>query len=307
MKLKFLLLALAMPYVISLNTAFSQAFQESTWGLKAGLVMNVGAHTNQIGLRLNGYVNYSFTQINLENTTTFSLTNIAKRSKMWENRIALGGMLLAGTRSQQEDFVWGGLHHQSNYRHALGYNYLWYRDNSQTSQNSGGWTIQSSGFQLLFENDIFAGTGRDKYRTGHLQLAYQYEDFVFQTGIKLWTGETRGSRWEKIHLDKCPSGFRILADLPYGKTSHGIFYFGANYKLPYSNFASARIGIDSEQVRHTFQNRLSHDMILLPKGIERKTPHYPRLNEDGYPVFFKADIRKSRFYGQLGLNNVWSY
>ncbi|MDG2464130.1 MAG: hypothetical protein P8M61_03505, partial [Crocinitomicaceae bacterium] len=117
MKLKFLLHGLALISVISKNNAFTQAFQESNWGVKAGLVMNVGAHTSQIGLRLNGYINYSFAQVNLENTTTFSLTNLAKRNKMWENRLALGGIILAGTRSQQEDFVWGGLHHQTNYQH----------------------------------------------------------------------------------------------------------------------------------------------------------------------------------------------
>ena len=307
MKLASFILFLLFSLTISVTNSFSQSLQEENWGVKAGLVVNIGSHSNQLGVRLNGYVNYAFAQVNLENNTTFSLTNLAKRRNMWENRLSLGAMLLGGTRSQDQDFVWGGLHHQTTYKNAIGYNYLWYRDNKQTSQNSGGWTIQSSGFQLFFENDIFAGTGRDKFRTGQLQLGYQYQELIFQAGIQLWTGETRGSRWEKIHLDKCPSGFRILEDLPYGKTSHGIFFVGANYKLPYNNFASARLGFDSEQVRHAFQNRFSHDLILLPKGIERKTPHYPRLSDDGCPVFFKEDIRKTRFYGQLGLNNNWSY
>ncbi len=285
----------------------AQAIQEENWGVKAGLVVNLGSHVNQIGVSVNAYGTYAFGQLNLGNSTTFSFSNLAKRKKFWENRITLGAMILGGKRDNESDFIWGGLHHQTRYQNAIGYNYLWYKDNRQSSQKSGGWTLQLSDFQLFFENDIFAGFGRDKFRTGHLQLAYRYDDFVFNTGIQLWTGETRGSRWEKTNLDKCPSGFRILEDLPYGRTSHGIFYVGANYKLPYENFASARIGFDSEQVRHAFQNRLSHDLLLLPKKVERKTPHYPRLNEDGCPVFFKDDIRKTRFYSQLGLNNIWSY
>lgn len=288
-------------------TAEGQEYEEKNWGVKAGVVVNIGTHINQIGFRLNAFANYAFVQLNLQNTSTFSFINLANRRNMAENRFSLGALLLGGKKNQESDFIWSSLRHQTKYQHAIGYNYLWYRDNKNTSQNSGGWTIQSSGFQLFFENDIFAGTGRDKFRTGHLQLAYRYQNYNFQTGIQLWTGETRGSRWEKVHLDKCPSGFRILEDLPYGKTSHGILYGGLTYKMDYGNYVSARIGIDSEQVRHAFQNRLSHDLLLLPKKIERKTPHYPRLSQEGCPVFFKEDIRKPRFYTQFGLNPVWSY
>ncbi len=289
------------------NESFAQSYQDKNWGARLGLVINIGTHTNQIGLKANVYANYAFAQINLENSSTFSLNNIGSRKKMWENRLAFGALLMGGTRDKDTSFIWGGLQHQTAYKNAIGYNYLWYRDNKQTSQNSGGWTIQSSGFQVFFENDIFAGTGRDKFRTGNLMLAYQYQDYNFNMGIKLWTGETRGSKWEKVHLDKCPSGFRILEDLPYGKTSHGIFSIGAQYKLPFGNYALAQIGIDSEQVRHVFQNRLSHDLILFPKSVERKTPHYPRLSEDGCAIFEKKDMRKNRFYGQIGTNSVWSY
>ncbi len=288
-------------------TSHSQIIEKKHWGLKTGIVLNFGTHINQIGIKFNGYGTYGFAQVNLENTTTFSISNIGQRQNLWENRLAIGGILLGGIRNRDLDFVWGGLHHQSDYKNAVGYNFLWYRDNRQTSQNSGGWTLQTGAFQLFFENDLFAGTGRDKFRTGHLQLAYQEKNFSIYAGVLLWTGETRGSRWEKVNLEKCPNGFRILEDLPYGLTSHGVLYTGLNYNLPYGNFASARIGFDSEQVRHVFQNRMIHDLILLPKGIKRNTPHYPRLNSEGCAVFSKNQIRKTAFFSQLGLNNNWSY
>ncbi len=285
----------------------AQFLQNHSWGVKVGLVANFGSHINQIGLRLNGYGNLAFAQLNIENTSTFSFQNLAERNKMWENRFALGGVILGGTRNRNLDFVWGGLNHQTAYKNAIGYNFLWYRDNRKSSQNSGGWTIQSNKFQLFFENDIFAGTGKDKFRTGHLQIRYQEEYYNINIGIALWTGETKGSHWEKIPMAECPNGFRILENLPFGMTSHGILYTGVDYLLQYGNIMRAQLGFDSEQVRHVFQNRISHDMILFPKQLERKTPHYPRLDSNGCPVFTKEDMRKTRFYGQLGLNNTWSY
>lgn len=295
------------PLLLSKISADAQSYESKYWGVKLGVVAHLGTHVNQFGLRINAYATYAFTQVNIENTTTLSLTQLGGRKKLVENRVGLGTLLLGGIKNINTDFIWGTLHHQTSFKNALGYTYLWYRDNRSTSQNSGGWTLQSGNFQLFFENDIFAGTGRDKYRTGHLQIAYQQRDYSFQLGVQLWTGETRGSVWNKTPQENTPNGYRSLEKLPFGKTSHGILYAGLNYHLPATNFLSARIGFDSEQVRHVFQNRISHDLVFLPQKVERKTPHYPRLNADGTPVFSKKEMRKTRFYSQFGVNPLWSY
>ena len=107
-------------------------------------------------------------------------------------------------------------------------------------------------------------------------------------------------------MDKCPSGVRCLDELPYGKTSHGIISFGASRKIVYNQIVTLKSGYDSEGTRHIVQNRVGHDLIFLPKGIQRNTPHYPRLNEDGMPVYTKKDVRKNRFFYQVNLNEVWS-
>lgn len=288
-------------------TANSQINSNLNFGVKLGVVAQFGTPTNLIGIRLDGYATYHFAQLNLGDVVTFSFSNLANRKKMFENRLSLGAILLGGTRTELPDFIWDGLRHQTSYQNAIGYNYIWYRDNLLTRQNAGGWTLQFSNFQLFFENDIFAGTGLDKFRTGHLMIGYQYGMYNFQIGTKLWTGETSGSIWQKKPLYKCPSGYRILEDLPYGKTSHGILYGGLAYSLPYGNYLSGQIGFDAEQVRHLFQNRLSHDMLLLPKKIERKTPHYPRLDGNGHPVFEKSKVRKTKLYAEFGVNPIWSY
>jgi hypothetical protein len=76
--------------------------------------------------------------------------------------------------------------------------------------------------------------------------------------------------------------------------------------MPYVSNVYGRIGIDSERIRHAFQNRLMHDLIFLPKRFPRKTPHYPMLDQDGCPTFDKTAVRKSKLYLQGGVRDVWS-
>ena len=73
--------------------------------------------------------------------------------------------------------------------------------------------------------------------------------------------------------------------------------------MPYGNILQMKVGVDSERFRHAFQNRLTHDLIILPKKVTRNTPHYPRLDENGCPVFEKELVRKDKWYFQVGLND----
>ena len=204
------------------------------------------------------------------------------------------------------DFLLDGLNHQTPYNFGVGYNYLWYFDNVGTSQQSGGFGLHIKSVSLYQENDVFGGQGRDRFRSGHLTASYRTENWRYALGVSIWTGETRGSKWQKIELNDSPHGFRILEDLPYGKTSHGILYGSISYSMPYRQIASLRLGIDSEQVRNGLQNRLVHDLLFLPKSIERDTPHYPRLDDYGCPVFDKKERRRDKIYFQFGANGNWS-
>ena len=69
--------------------------------------------------------------------------------------------------------------------------------------------------------------------------------------------------------------------------------------------AFVKIGIDSEGIRHGIQNRLIHDLIFLPKSVKHHSSHYPKLDENGCPVFEKASAKKDRFYFQLGSADAW--
>ncbi len=275
-------------------------------GGSIGLVVNVGSHSNTIGINFKGYYTDYFYQANVNSTFYFHGRNYGGRTKFTENRSAMGIVLLGGKKQMTPDFLLDGLNHQTNYNLGIGYNYLWYFDNKGTSQRSGGFGLHIKKLSIYHENDFFGGRGRDRFRTGHINISYRTENIRYSAGINIWTGESRGSPWQKVGWNKCPNGYRNLEGLPYGKTSHGILYGGILYNLPYNQLAIMRIGIDSEQVRHGFQNRLIHDLVFLPKSVKHDTPHYPRLDSLGCPIFEKKDRRKDLLYFQFGANGNWS-
>lgn len=286
----------------------AQNYFESHFGGTIGLVLNFGTHNNNIGINLKGYYTDYFFQANLGSSVTFNINSYGKRKMFWENKNTLGLILLAdkNDNTAQIDFQLDGLNHQTTNNYGIGYNYIFYFDNRGTSQQSGGFAIHLKNFSIYHENDVFGGQGKDRFRTGHLLFSYRYADFKFGLGLNLWTGETAKSPWNKEAKSKMPSGYRDLTKSAYGATSHGILYGSMSYYLDYGQYLTAKIGIDSEQIRHTIQNRLMHDLIFLPKKVKRKTPHYPRLDEKGKPIFSKDEMRRNLLFMQIGANSDWS-
>ena len=281
---------------------FSQTLKLNKIGISTGFVINFGSHVNSVGLTFKSYYTDYCYQLNVGSTITWNSKSYGNRRRYWENRTYLGVALLGGIKDNSIDFQLDGLSHQSVFRNSVSFNYLWYYDNVGTSQLSGGFGLSLNKLSIYFENDVFGGQANDRFRTGHLLAAYRYKDFKIGSGIYLWTGETDGTPWKKEFSKNCPNGYKDLSNLPYGKTSHGILYGSVLYTLPFGQNSFLKMGIDSEQIRHGIQNKLIHDLIFLPKKIERKTPHYPRLNEEGMPVFEKSKIRKSKLFYQIGAN-----
>ncbi|MDX2361307.1 MAG: polymorphic toxin type 23 domain-containing protein [Crocinitomicaceae bacterium] len=299
--LKILSILLLCPTLV-----FSQDYFKNHFGGTAGLVLNFGTHINAIGLNLKGYYTDYFFQVNANSTVYFYEKGLGQRTRFWESRNAVGLVLLAGKRQMESDFQLDGLNHQTPYNYGLGFNYLMYFDNAGTSQYSGGFSAHIKNVSIYHENDVFGGRSKDRFRTGQFYITYRSGDFKAGIGISMWTGETAGARWERAPTDNAPNGFKILEDLPYGRTSHGILYGSFMYNLGMGQTVHLKAGIDSENIRHAFQNRLIHDLIFLPKKIERKSPHYPRLDEFGSPAFTDEDVRRSKFYLQFGMNENWS-
>jgi len=286
--------------------SFGQGYFNQHFGGSIGLSTNFGTHINSIGLTFNCYWTDYFVQVNAKSSLHFHITNLGERKKFFESRTAFGAVLLAGKKERDSiDFQLDAINHQTNYNLGIGYNYILYHDNIHSSQKSGGFAIHLKEFSIYHENDIFAGQGRDRFRTGQFHFAYHYQDYKFGLGVKMWTGETRGGKHVDLINNKIRGGYKTLDHLPYGKTSHGIFYGSFTYNLPFEQDAFVKIGIDSEGIRHGIQNRLIHDLIFLPKSVKHHSSHYPKLDENGCPVFEKASAKKDRFYFQLGSADAW--
>lgn len=294
--------------IMILGTALLVAgfLQAQELGFQVGAVLNLGTHVTNIGFNTQVYVLHKFVQVNVAQSTKINFYSYGKRKNLIEHRLAAGLLLMAGKQNITPDFHYDALNHQSRFQSALGFNYILYNDNRNTSQLSGAWSLHHNYFSLYFENDVFGGQAKDRFRSGILQFNYRYRDVKYFTNLYIWTGETAKSIWVRETKPGCPNGYRSLADLPYGKTSHGIWSVGAHVNAGHKQVLTAKAGIDSEQIRHAFQNRISHDLMFLPKSVKRHTPHYPRLDKNGMPVFTKEEIRKNRLYLQVNLNDVWS-
>lgn len=292
-------------FLLSSSGMWAQHYSNTHFGMNLGLFFNFGTHQKSLGLSTRIYYTSYFFQINMGNTITLNKASYGNRLNFWENRLYAGAVLMAGKRESILDFEFDGLNHQTKYNLGLAYNYILYFDNIGTTQISGAFGIHIKNFSLRFENDVFGGQARDRFRTGHLVAIYKQNMVKYSVGLYIWTGETRGSTWNKTSGSKMPNGYRDLSALPFGRTSHGILYGGILFNLPHGNTSHLRLGIDSEHVRHAFQNRFTHDLVLLPKSIERNTPHYPRLDSSGMPVFEKDLVRKNRYFMQFGLNDNW--
>lgn len=296
--------------LLSILLIFSQAraqnYVAEHFGGSIGVVLNMGTHVDAIGINLKSYYTDFFFQINAGSTIYFHPKSYGGRKKFWENRTVLGGVLLAGKKQLAPNLMLDGLNHQTSYNFGLAYNYIWYFDNKETTQRSGAFGFHIKEFSLFHENDFFAGQGEDRFRTGFVYANYRYKEWQFAAGINIWTGDSRHARWEKYTMYHCPNGFSILEDQPYGKTSHGILFASATRHFKFGQHATMRIGIDSEHIRHAFQNRLIHDVMFLPQNFERSTPHYPRLDEHGCAIFDAKHVRKNRFFFQLNANDNWS-
>jgi len=213
--------------------------------------------------------------------------------------LAIGAVGTWGLMNKRSNFQINNLNYQSNANYGFGYSYIWYFDKIGTRQNSGAIALHVQDFSFLMENDFLAGQGRDRFHTGSVYFSYTDSLYSIGSGFDLWTGETRKSNWNREKKDKMPNGYRNLSKLPFGKTSHGIWFTRINVNLPFQQNIALKVGWDSENIRHVFQNRIMHDLIFLPKKIERKTPHYPRLDNYGNPCFIRDSIKQPSIYYQI--------
>lgn len=301
---RFLFLLSSLVIHTSIN---AQRWTDDQLGIQVGISSTFGTHINNIGIKVQAYYTHNHFQVNSGGSFHFNLTNYGERKKYIESRINTGIVLMGGKEDITPHFMLDGLTFQSEHRYALAYNYLWYLDNIGTSQRSGGMGLHIQNYSFFIENDFFAGQGRDRFRTNSALITYRTEEFLFKIDTKLWTGETRGADRISKNTNDYPVGYKDLRNTPFGKTSHGILAIGVDYLTIYGNTLNIGIGLDSERIRNSFQNKLMHDKKFTPKRWRKENAHYPMLDKNGYPITDSNIIRPTKIYIQGGLNSSLFY
>jgi hypothetical protein len=285
----------------------AQKWSGEYWGLQVGISADIGTHINQIGLKVQGYYTSEFIQFNLGNQIRFNSSNLGGRKNYVTQRINTGIALFGGEKNSRPQLILDGLNHQSQHDYAIAYNYLWYTDNAGTSQRSGGFGLHIKQISFYVENDLFSGTGGDRFRTSHASVSYHDDLYNFSLNTQLWTGDTRGTRLLNTVDSMYIIGYKDLSTTQYGRSSNGILSVGFDYQIIYGNHFSAVAGIDSERVRHGLQNRFMHNKKFIPMRWRKPNVNYPMLNSDGYPVHYKEEAAPPKLFLQFGLNRSFTY
>ena len=150
----------------------SQQIDSENFGLRFNVLFSIGSHQQNLGLQFSTFVKNKSFQVNGVYSLRFSLKNLGKRKNVLEHRFAPGLHLIYNGGPNRSEYLWNELRTLASNGYSLGYSYIWYFDNVKTSQRSGAFGLGLKDFQLSFENDIFGGQGKDRFRTAQFDLCY---------------------------------------------------------------------------------------------------------------------------------------
>ena len=277
-------------------------------GWTAGVSASFGSKVKRVGLRGSVYGYHNFAQMNLETGLYYAWNGWGPDASRWEGNVAIGALGAWGKRplDHKNPFI-QSLQNQTDKPSSFAYSYNFYFDNIGTSQTTGTIYIASRNGRFIFENDMFAWTGQDKFRTARVALEYRYKNTLFTLRNFLWTGDPEFELRPPIEDENYPSlfGYYDLTKCKYCDHSHGVLALQVRQWLPYNQTIHMSWGIDSERIRHAVQNKLIHDMpIYSMKWILAENPHIPMLDINNEPYLFKEgqQIRPFKWFWELGLN-----
>lgn len=267
--------------------------------IQGQLTLQIGTPINAIGFKTQLHWVQDYFELGCGVQSKFYVSGLGPRGLFFENRLQLDAKLVWGKEQYRNPLFMHSLFNQSNKAYSLSYAYFWYWDTRHTSQRSGAWAMQLGRTFVYFENDLFAGQGRDRFRTGTLQLMYMDSLNLWSLNTRIWTGETRGAA--VIEAESYPSyrGYKDLSKSLYGTSSHGILSL-SYYRALSIQPIGLELGIDHELVRHFFQNKLVHDFPYIVKKNPDRNRHLPMLDTKGLPYIdsSKQNLRKPRLVFQ---------
>ncbi len=269
-------------------------------GITLGATIYLGNKTDRIGIFVGAWIRYDFVQLNPGMRFYYNFKNLGPPDKYWEFD-AYGGLLLAwGKRDSTDNPFVTNVSNQTMRRYGFAYSYNIYCDGIGTSQKTGTVAIHLNKVSIITENDLFGDT-KDRFRTASAAIQYRYENSIFGLAVILWTGE----KGERVTDTDYPArrGYKKLER--FGSYSHGILCLQAQQYLDYGQNVRIDAGIDAEQVRNVFQNKIIHDEIFLPKKwVKYPSSHVPMLDTENKMYLYQPGqkIRKPTPYFNVAAN-----
>ncbi|BDS11622.1 polymorphic toxin type 23 domain-containing protein [Aureispira anguillae] len=302
MKQFFLLLTIC--FTSTITTAqlnFAEGF-----GGQIGLSFNLGSHFNRIGLIAKLFYHYEHIQTNVQFSAYYNARTFPMGIPSWEGQLRLGLVATFGIKdsSYYSPFI-NEVSNQTSRPYSIGYSYNFYLDNVKTSQLTGTFGFGIYGFSLLMENDFLAFLQEDKHRTGAMGLYYRIKNTQIGLVNIAWTADPYGPKSKTMKSKQFPAkyGYRLMDGVLYQANSAGVLAVQVEQSLGYGQYLGASIGIDADQIRNTFQNKLIHDSFLLTD------PHIPMIDLNGEQYLYQEgqEIRPARFFFQIIGNNTALY
>ncbi len=299
-------------FLISLPT-LSQT-QDWRTESKIGLILDFGNPVNRFGLVLQlGVLYQNDFQSNFEIKIYDQLSSFGPKNPGFESRLSLGLIYGYGRMEYLKNPFYSVEHNQLQRRHALGYIFHYYKDQTQTSQGTGSLVIGIGGFQIITENDILGNTkGLDQYRTGAVAVSYRRDEQLFTLKTILYTGQTRCSEMKRVQDSNYPArfGYKDNSRCQHADCSHGILAGSYAYGGLTKQSLKVDFGIDAEQIRNFVQNKLIHDMYFIPSFMNSaENPHIPMLDRNKNLFLYQENqqIRLPRFFYSLSANGALFY
>ena len=297
-------------FILSAHNIYAQHSQINQFYFETGISFQLGTHVNRIGLFSLVRFTYNRFQIVNKNTIFYYFTHLGAPGNTFEFQTT-NGILAA---YQKQDSISKNIKEFYDnylvYKNSFSYFYTYYFDQIKTNQAVGTIIFQFNRFSIISDNDIFASPASDKFRTAAAKITYSTPKFKYAANVILWTGNPKHTTTIKNTDYPARFGYKNLSENLYGKYSNGILSLQITGKINEIYNFSPAIGIDSEKVRHAFQNRLIHDVSFVPQKIKiGGNPHYPMLDTEGNPYLFKQNqkIKPSKLYLQIFSNNSIFY
>ncbi len=296
MKVKVLLFLLVLK-----SNCFCSLLYTQEYFIAYGVSFNCGTKINRLGLFVQGGLVADYFQLNIGCRTYYNLSTFGPSKPGFELQTNAGVLFGYGGLRKRASKFYSSIENQTLYKNSIAFSYNYYFDKQNTSQPTGLLALEFSKFSIWHENDLFGKSAADKYRTAAFKFAYTDTVFRLAVNVKMWTGDTKGQPRVRNNSYPARAGYIDMSEETFGSFSHGILSLQADYALPYSQFARIDMGIDSEKVRHVFQNKIIHDWIFIPENWlkpESYNLHIPMLDKNGRQYLFNSDqqIENTQFY-----------